>query len=60
MGAWGEGNFENDSVLDWLAELGDAAQVKAALDAVAGAPPDAYLEVDECSAALGAAEVLAA
>lgn len=60
MGAWGEGNFENDSVLDWLAELGDAGQVKEALDAVAAAPPGNYLDADACCAALGAAEVVAA
>jgi hypothetical protein len=62
MGAWGHKSFENDSALDWLGDLtdSDASLVREALDAVAGADEDAYLEVDEASAALAAAEIVAA
>ena len=62
MGAWGHKSFDNDSALDWLGELvdGDASLVEEALDAVADAEADAYLEVDEASAALAAAELVAA
>lgn len=60
MGAWGEGNFENDSVLDWLFDLKGPDDLRNALDAVVGAPPDASLDAHVCSAALGAAEVVVA
>ncbi|XXY16026.1 DUF4259 domain-containing protein [Sorangium sp. So ce216] len=62
MGAWGYGSFENDSALDWLHEVVEAepALVGAALDGVATADDQVYLEVDECSAALAAAELVAA
>jgi hypothetical protein len=62
MGTWGHGSFANDSALDWLGELreGDASLVRAALEAVADADEDAYLEFDECAAALAAAELVAA
>ncbi len=58
MGAWGPGNFQNDSVLDWLAELERPGAVREALASVAEGR--GYLEVDDCCAALGAAEVVAA
>ena len=61
MGAWGTGSFENDDALDWmgdLAESGDAAAVESALKVVAEST--GYLEAPEGSAALAAAEVVAA
>jgi hypothetical protein len=59
MGAWGHRTFENDSALDWLGDLaeGDPSLVGEALDVAAGSAEDAYLEVDEASAALAAAEL---
>lgn len=60
MGAWGSGNFENDAVLDWLAELGDWSSLSAAFDEVLGAAPDSYIDADVCAIALGAAEIVAA
>lgn len=48
MGAWGSGSFENDSALDWVAELGatsNAALLIETLTAVAHA--ERYVEVDE-------------
>ena len=62
MGAWGHGSFANDSALDWLGELreGDPSLVRSALEAVVDADADAYLELDECAAAMAAAELVAA
>jgi len=62
MGAWGHETFENDSACDWLGDLreSDASLVGDALDEVAGADDDAYVEVDAASAALAAAELVAA
>lgn len=62
MGAWGHKSFENDSALDWLGDVadGDPSTVGDALDAVAEAAPDDDLEVDDASAALAAAELVAA
>src|SRR6187455_1731051 len=53
MGAWGPGNFENDSALDWLGQDDlDVAQVVRALRADG--------DTDECEHALAAAELVAA
>jgi len=58
MGAWGHGTFENDTASDWLYDLEEASDLnflKRAFDV-----PDEYLESDEASEALAAAEVLLA
>jgi hypothetical protein len=63
MGAWGHGSFENDSALDWVEHAfkpGGAAAVEAALRFAAESAEDAYLDVDEASAAVAAAELVAA
>ena len=53
MGAWGPGNFENDSALDWLGQDDlDVAHVTRALRADG--------DSDECEHALAAAELVAA
>lgn len=62
MGAWGCGNFENDYALDWVADLkehGDLSFVHNTFDEILEAADD-FPEAPECSAALAAAEVLAA
>lgn len=64
MGAWAEGPFDNDGALDWLAGLqgaDDLTYVREAL-AVAVGDPDApeYLETDDATAAIAAAEIVAA
>jgi Domain of unknown function (DUF4259) len=59
MGAWGSGNFENDSALDWVADLGDPGDVRRALETTARGEAH-YIDADEGSAALAAAEVVAA
>lgn len=59
-GAWGEGSFENDDALDWVAECvnsKDTAEVAKALDAVLNSD---YIESPDGSAAVAAAEVIAA
>jgi len=63
MGAWGHGSFENDSALDWMDNAfrpGGAAAVEAALRYVAESAEDAYIDVDEASAVVAAAEFVAA
>jgi Domain of unknown function (DUF4259) len=63
MGAWGHGSFENDSALDWTENAfrpGGAAAVEAALRYAAESAEDAYIDVDEASAVVAAAEFVAA
>jgi hypothetical protein len=62
MGAWGEKTFENDSALDWLAELeaGGVAVLRGTLSRVADTDEDAYLDVDNGTSAIAAAEIVAA
>ena len=58
-GAWGVGSFENDSAMDWVYELElstSSSFLGETFDHVEGRN---YLEVDECSAAIAAAEVVA-
>jgi hypothetical protein len=62
MGCWSADSFGNDDALDWLAELEsqrDLRGVEAALDAVLDMG-DGYVEAPQASAALVAAEVVAA
>jgi hypothetical protein len=60
MGAWGTGSFENDTAMDWLADLADPQSVRKALAAVADASSESYVDADACCRALGAAEIVAA
>jgi hypothetical protein len=62
MGTWGEKPFQNDSALDWLAELeaGRVTALRALLSTVADTPADDYLDVDDGSPAIAAAEIVAA
>lgn len=60
-GAWGPGAFENDDALDWTWELessrGSSVLVSAFERVVSSA---GYIEAPDCSAAIAAAEVVAA
>ena len=58
MGAWGHGSFENDDALDWVAELetDGIAAIRKALKLSARE----YIEVDQGSNAIAAAELVAA
>lgn len=61
MGAWGAGNFENDTALDWVWELqesADLAVVEAAIVDVLDCSDD--LDADLGCIGLAAAEVVAA
>jgi hypothetical protein len=61
MGAWGYGNFENDTALDWIWELektSDLGLVERAISDVVNC--DDYLDADLGCVGLAAAEVVAA
>ncbi len=62
MGAWGDKAFENDSACDWFGELESegVSALRAMLTLVAEFDADDYLDVDEGSAAIAAAEIVAA
>ncbi len=62
MGAWGINTFENDDASDWLGEFCDEPNEDLLFDAFATVNDigDDYLESPESSAALAAAEVVAA
>ena len=60
MAGWGTGSFENDDVMDWVAELNTLAPADLAKILVQAADDTGYLEAPAASVALGAAEVVAA
>ena len=65
MGTWGTGSFENDSALDWAAEVASIDDIDGKFNELDsfGQPddcgPDAYIEVDLASEILAAAECVA-
>lgn len=59
-GAWSEGSFENDDALDWVTECTQGAGTTAVSKALSAAVKAKYLEAPEASAAVAAAEVVAA
>lgn len=59
-GAWDSGSFDNDDAQDWVAQCirsKGATRIATALEA---ALSDGYIDAPECSAAVAAAEVVAA
>jgi Domain of unknown function (DUF4259) len=59
-GAWGDGSFDNDDAMDWVGECVQATSpglVKTAFDRVLGTD---VVEAPDASAAIAAAEVVAA
>jgi hypothetical protein len=59
-GAWGDGSFENDDALDWVAECTrsrDIIPVRRALESVLNV---SYIEAPQASEAIAASEVVAA
>lgn len=60
MGAWGYGNLENDTILDWIGELIETDDINLISDAIDMVLEDSYLDADTSSIAIGAIEVLAA
>ncbi len=61
MGAWGIGHFENDDAGDWVFELEDTKSLDPVKSAFAAVDESGdYLESPDASAALAAAEIIAA
>ena len=59
-GAWGEGSFENDDALDWVAECIRAKGVAPVAHAFQAVLQTSYVEAPQGSVAVAAAEVVAA
>src|SRR5262245_2154425 len=59
-GAWGEGSFENDDALDWATECAASKDVAVVETALRQVMKQRYVEAPEGSAAIAAAEVVAA
>ena len=62
MGAWGHGSFENDDATGWVYEFdrSGVAAVTLALEHISKLGDGEYLEAPEASAAIAAAEIVAA
>lgn len=60
MGAWGYGNLENDTVLDWVEELLETKDLSLISESIEMVLDDSYLDADTASIAVGAIEILAA
>lgn len=59
MGAWGPKTFEDDTAMDWIAELVDSDDERTfLLDSIQVGPGS--LEADECSVVLAASETVVA
>jgi hypothetical protein len=59
-GAWGVGSFDNDDALDWAAECAASRDLSVVSTALNSALKSGYLEAPQASAAIAAAEVIAA
>ena len=60
MGTWGMRSFENDSALDWVADLAESDGLELLDSSLETTPDDGYLDSDIAVAAIAAAEVVAA
>lgn len=61
MGAWGAGNFENDTALDWVEDLARSTDLSLTEDAISTVlNNDDYLDADLGCIGLAAVEVIAA
>jgi hypothetical protein len=60
VGAWGTGSFENDDAADWVAKLNTITPEELTRILVRAADDPEYLEGPGASAAVAAAEVVAA
>lgn len=59
-GAWKSGSFDNDDALDWAGQCARSKGTSLISATLNAALVDGYLEAPECSAAVAAAEVVAA
>ncbi|MEK3885784.1 DUF4259 domain-containing protein [Paenibacillus sp. PL2-23] len=60
MGAWGSGNLENDTVLDWVAELLEIKDLNRISEAIEMVLDEDDIDADTASIGIGAIEILAA
>jgi hypothetical protein len=60
VGAWGTGVFEDDGAMDWIAVLASSATIIPLVESLRAADAEDHLPASACSAALAAAEVIAA
>lgn len=58
-GAWGPGSFENDTASDWVYEIESTKGREVLLSTIKAVFQSGYKEVDECTNAMAAAEVVA-
>lgn len=58
-GAWGVGSFENDSALDWVYELETSRSSNFLITTMNQVPDSGYIDVDSCSFAMAAIEIVA-
>lgn len=58
MGAWGTGIFEDDSMLDWVADLEDAKRPLSFLSECLDIKGIDYLEYESCASVLGASAII--
>lgn len=59
-GAWESGSFDNDDALDWAGQCIRTTGIALISTTLNGALTEGYLEAPDCSAAIAAAEVVAA
>ena len=59
MGAWGVGNFDNDTVLDWLYDLQEAEDISLISKTIDAVFDETYIDADVGAEALGAIEAIA-
>jgi len=59
MGAWGTGNFDNDTALDWVFELEETDDLSLVESAIESALYEEYIDSDIGAEVLVAIEVLA-
>jgi hypothetical protein len=60
MGAWENGNFGNDDVMDFVSEVNDKKAILDPILKISNASATEYLESPDCCVALAAIEYLAA
>jgi hypothetical protein len=57
-GSWGVGSFENDGALDWINELIFLDSISALSETLERPLGQSYIDLDTCSYAIAAAEVV--
>ena len=59
-GAWGEGSFDNDDALDWVAKCTQVSDISVVSASIDSALKSEFIEAPEGSEAIAATEVVAA